>query len=79
MIKLNTFDHICSKNTSLKHYYSISSKVFLFQEPTLFSGSLRFNLDPGKSFSDDDIHWAIKTSGLNIKVKKIQRLEMTLK
>merc|ERR1712242_30365 len=37
------------------------------QEPTLFSGSLRFNLDPGKSFSDDDIHWAIKTSGLNIK------------
>jgi len=37
------------------------------QEPTLFSGSLRFNLDPGNKYSQEEINWAVQTSGLNIK------------
>jgi ABC-type multidrug transport system fused ATPase/permease subunit len=34
------------------------------QEPTLFSGSLRFNLDPGNHFSDEALHRAIHSAGL---------------
>ena len=39
---------------------SISSS----QEPTLFSGSLRFNLDPGNHFSDEALHRALHSAGL---------------
>ena len=38
--------------------------IHLFQEPTLFSGSLRFNLDPGNHFSDEALHRAIHSAGL---------------
>ena len=34
------------------------------QEPTIFSGSLRFNLDPGDVFPDDAVHAALQTAGL---------------
>ena len=34
------------------------------QEPTIFSGSLRFNLDPGDSYSDEAVHQALQTAGL---------------
>lgn len=35
------------------------------QEPTLFSGTLRFNLDPGNTFGDDDVKDALQKSGLD--------------
>jgi len=34
------------------------------QEPTIFSGSLRFNLDPGDNYSDEQVHKALQTAGL---------------
>ena len=34
------------------------------QEPTIFSGSLRFNLDPGDTYSDEAVHQALQTAGL---------------
>ena len=34
------------------------------QEPTLFSGSLRFNLDPSGEFPDSSLHEAIQSAGL---------------
>ena len=36
----------------------------ILQEPTLFSGSLRFNLDPGNHFSDEALHRALNSAGL---------------
>ena len=35
------------------------------QEPTLFSGTLRFNLDPGGDFTDDAVHRALQSAGLS--------------
>ena len=34
------------------------------QEPTIFSGSLRFNLDPGDAYPDEAVHAALQTAGL---------------
>ena len=34
------------------------------QDPTLFSGSLRFNLDPGAEYTDADLQDAVTKSGL---------------
>ena len=39
--------------------------AFIPQEPTLFSGSLRFNLDPFQSHSDSDCSQALKAAGLD--------------
>ena len=38
--------------------------TYCLQEPTLFSGSLRFNLDPGDHFSDEALHQALHSAGL---------------
>ena len=38
--------------------------IFLFQDPVLFSGSIRFNLDPFDQHSDDSIWSALEISHL---------------
>ena len=38
--------------------------LFTPQEPTIFSGSLRFNLDPGDRYTDEAVHAALRTAGL---------------
>ena len=35
--------------------------VFLQSEPTLFSGTLRQNIDPEGKYSDDEINWCMTT------------------
>ena len=42
------------------------------QEPTLFSGSLRFNLDPGSQFPDSAIHAALESAGLRELVAELE-------
>ena len=39
------------------------------QEPTIFSGSLRFNLDPGDVYPDEAVHAALQTAGLGELIK----------
>ena len=41
-----------------------SKLTIIPQEPTLFSGTLRFNLDPGNHFADEAIHQSIERAGL---------------
>ena len=45
--------------------------VFLKSEPTLFSGTLRDNIDPDKEFSDDEINWCMTT----LKALRVWNLE----
>ena len=40
--------------------------MIVLQDPTLFSGSLRFNLDPGEEYPDDQIEEALRKSGLSL-------------
>ena len=42
------------------------------KEPTIFSGTLRFNLDPGDKFSDDDVYQALHTAGLGKLVNNLE-------
>jgi len=38
--------------------------MILWQEPVLFSGTLRFNLDPFSKYSDDDVWYALELAHL---------------
>ena len=38
--------------------------IFLFQDPILFSASLRFNLDPFEKHTDEEIWSALEVAGL---------------
>ena len=42
------------------------------QEPTLFSGSLRFNLDPGGRYSEERLYQAVGVAGLGELVHSLQ-------
>lgn len=39
------------------------------QDPTLFSGTVKFNLDPGNMLTDKECNDAIKTCGLSSRIK----------
>jgi hypothetical protein len=47
--------------------------VWIFQEPVLFSGSLRMNLDPFDSYSDDAIWSALEHAHLKTFVTSLPR------
>ena len=52
-------------------YYS-----FLFirqQDPVLFQGTVRFNLDPFQVYSDSDIHEALSSVHLSAKIHSLDR------
>ena len=42
-----------------------------FQDPVLFSGSLRFNLDPAEQYTDDQIWIALEQAHLKNFVKSL--------
>lgn len=41
------------------------------QDPTLFSGSIRFNLDPFQLYSDAELHFALQAVHLTASLKRI--------
>lgn len=48
--------------------YNLTEEIepaWFFQEPVLFSGTLRMNLDPFERYSDDDLWSALKLSHLH--------------
>lgn len=44
---------------------SVSCLIYFVQEPVLFSGTLRMNLDPFEKYTEDDIWNALKLSHLD--------------
>ena len=46
--------------------------MFLFQDPVLFSGDLRLNLDPFGSYSDDQIWQALRSAHLSTYVSTLR-------
>jgi len=45
--------------------------VILLQDPVLFSGTLRFNLDPSESFTDGEIWRALEHAHLKTFVESL--------
>ena len=46
--------------------------IYLLQDPVLFSGTLRMNLDPFDKYSDDDLHKALETAHLKDYVDSLE-------
>lgn len=44
-----------------------------FQDPVLFSGSLRMNIDPFESYTDDDLWRALEHAHLKTYVKSLEK------
>ena len=49
-----------------------SDLLFLLQDPVLFSGDLRLNLDPFESYTDDEIWWALRSAHLSTYVSSLK-------
>lgn len=79
---LNTLDmglHDLRKKLTIipQVYCNYRSRYNLsFQDPVLFSGSLRFNLDPFGEYSDSDLWTSLKLAHLEVRILKISIIKI---
>ena len=67
---IGKINYECAKNNTSK-IHALNTLYFPFQDPTIFGGSVRRNLDPGTRYSDAALWRALGAVLLRDKVRRL--------